>query len=163
MTARILKLLFASALSLLFVSCADQYPRQVTYQLGNSYSDARGKLASYHQGEVHGFNLFQDKVSVSVVETIPNQESQFSLTFWAPDIGTVPSYGSVLKRNGGKCEYVVTERRNPGVVYDGPRALTGDTLGPLKPIDKWVAGNLVVMSREVGTDTRSGPIHKGGF
>jgi hypothetical protein len=162
-TVRIFKYLHVFAIPLLFVSCADQYARRVTYQLGNSYSDARGKLTSYHQSQISSFSLFKDKTSVSAAETVPGQESQFSLTFWAPDIGTVPSYSSVLKRAGSKCEYVVTEQANPGVVYDGPRALTGDTLGPLKAIDKWVTGNLVVISREVGTDSGSGPIHRSGL
>jgi hypothetical protein len=162
-TVRISKYLHVLAIPLLFVSCADQYARRVTYQLGNSYSDARGKLTSYHQGRVSNFSLFQDKVMVSAAETVPGQESQFSLTRWAPDIGTVPSYSSVLKREGNKCEYVVIERANPKVAFDGPRALTGDTLGPLKSIDKWVTGNLVVISREVGTDAGSGPIHRSGL
>ncbi|MES2439081.1 MAG: hypothetical protein V4584_08435 [Verrucomicrobiota bacterium] len=163
MTAGILKTLTVSALPLLLVSCTDQYARRVTYQLGNGYSDARGKLDSYHQGKVRSFNPFQDKVTVSAFETVPGQQSRFSLTVWAPDIGTVPRYESVLTRQGDRCRFVVTEHGNPGIVYDGPRALTGDTLGPLKPLDKWVTGNLVVISREVGTDTGTGPIHKSGL
>lgn len=155
-----MKLVNTFVVSLLAASCAPQYARKVEYRLNNGYSDARSKISAYHNDQVSGFGMFRDRTTVTLHETIPGKQSAFSVTHWAPDIGTVPSHSSVLSHRGKGCTYTVVEEKNPRVVYDAPRAMFGSKLGPLSDIDEWVTTNLQVGSREVGESRNTVPLHK---
>jgi hypothetical protein len=152
-----MKYAFFPILILSTVACAPQFPRRVTYKISNRYSDTQRKLATYHYNSTRSFNLFQDGRTVSVNEPIKGQKSDFSITVWAPDIGTVPIYNSVLTKNGNGCCYQITEVLNRRTIFDSPRALTGNKLGGLTKTDQWVTKNLNVLFREVGEDKDAKP------
>ena len=101
--------------------------------------------------------MLQDGRTVNVNETIKGQKSDFSMTVWAPDIGTVQIYNSVLTKNDSGCRYEITEVLNRRIMFDSPRALTGNKLGSLTKTDQWVTKNLSVSFRDVGEDKEARP------
>lgn len=161
LTSTDMKNLLLCLLTLIHVSCVTQYPRKVEYSFKEQYPTVKAKLASHHYSLVRKFTIFQDEIKVSVVETVPNREFTVEKIMWAPDGGTISLYCGVLTPAKGGTRFVVTENKGPRMNYDGPRYITGDKLGPMEPLDKWLASNFTIKKRIVGEDRSGPPLYKG--
>jgi hypothetical protein len=129
-------------LALAFCSCT-QYTYKASYKLGEPYPSAKAKIDRYYDGQEKSFNLFQDQVRLSRREAVPGSRTDYSLTKWAPDIGSQLLHGSTLAKAGdaGSTFEVTAEP-----IYQWGSS----TESRVKDIDEWVVANLKVRHREAG-------------
>jgi hypothetical protein len=146
------------ALALSLVSCGPDYPRKITYELADSYSSAKSRLSSHYQSQASDFGLFSDRTDVSVQETRSGAECRFLYAKWAPDLGKYAAHGAILEKRNSGSRFEVVEMRPTRLLYDTPASLSGDRIGRLAPIDKWVTRNLQVRERQLGVETKHGPL-----
>ncbi len=132
----------------LFVGCVPLQPKTVTYQLRNNYQSAKSKIADYHQRQERKFTIFQDRMTPSISEGPSGDSCQFSLTRWAPDIGTHCYHRSTLQSTADGCNYTISGESSMSMEF-AHTALRGKTLGPLQEIDTWVQKSLEVAQRTV--------------
>ncbi|MEN3943415.1 hypothetical protein WJU23_19095 [Prosthecobacter sp. SYSU 5D2] len=149
--------LFLIAMAL--ASCAPQYARMTRYQVDEPYGLAKQKLMGFHQSQERSFTLLQDKISTQDIETRPAGEMKFVTNRWAFDTGTTPQYAVTLTAQGQDSMVVAKELPSPREIYDGARAISGNQLGDLAALDRWIQINMKVKSRTVGEDKESPPIY----
>jgi len=137
------------------LSCSPQYPQRATYELANGYGDAKAKLTGYHDGQNHSFHLFRDESKGTSQEISPGNKTAFAVKGWAPDIGGYTHYEAILTRKGSGSVLQAICPLARGVAYDVPRAISGDKLGGMSDLDKWVTANLKVKSRVLDEDKSS--------
>lgn len=140
-------------------SCGVQYPRQVTYELGNSYSESKALLDRHFAGQRANFGWTSNGVKTRSMEVRSNVETHYLYEQWAPDIGTHAAFSGQLLKKGSGSSFTVEETSTTRILYDTPRAVTGNKLGQLKRIDQWVGENLEVTSRTVGVDESRGAMY----
>lgn len=147
-----------AALALSLASCAPDYPRKITYELADSYSSAKSRLSSHYQSQASEFGLFSDRTDVLVEETRSGAECRFQYAKWAPDLGKYAAHRAILEKRNSGSRFEVVEMRPSRLLYDTPASLSGNRIGRLSPIDKWVTENLQVRDRQVGVETKHGPL-----
>ena len=141
------------------VSCAPQYARMTRYVADEPYAIAKQKLIRFHQSQSRPFTLLHDEIRSEVIETKPGKETTFVTKRWAMDIGTIPEYKVTLQAQGGDSLVIGKELPNPRAIYDGTRAMSGNKLGDLADLDRWVQDNMTLKHRMVGEDRESPPLY----
>jgi len=128
--------------ALALCSCT-QYPYKGSYLLAESYPSAKSKLDQYYGQQKKGFTLFQDQITPIIQETAPGNKTSYSLTRWAPDIGSQLLHEASLSRTGA-----TTSRFEVGA--SGSLYWGASTADRVEDIDEWVVANLKVRRREFG-------------
>ena len=75
------------------------------------------------------------------------------------DIGTIPEYTVTLQAQGGDSLVIGKELLDPRAIYDGTRAMSGNKLGDLADLDRWVQVDITLKHRMVGEDRESPPLY----
>jgi hypothetical protein len=151
-----MKVTLPALLALALVSCGQQYPRKISYELGESYPVAKARISAHYEPQKSSFSLFHDRTDVSSFEIRPGAESTYSLAKWGPDIGRHSAHRARLKKNGNGSTFEVVELPPSKRIDASVGWMLGDKIGWLDKIDKWVTGNLQVKSRVVGEDRSNG-------
>lgn len=146
-------------IAMALASCAPQYARMTRYQVDEPYGVAKQKLMGFHQSQERPFSLLHDKISTQAIETRPGGEMNFVTNRWAFDTGTTPEYVVTLTAQGQDSLVIAKELPSPRASYDGARAISGNQLGDLVALDRWIQINMKVKSRTVGEDRESPPIY----
>lgn len=141
------------------VSCTPQYARMTRYVVDEPYAIAQQKLIRFHQSQSRSFTLIHDEIRSEVIETQPGKETTFVTKRWAMDIGTIPEYKVTLQAQNGDSLVVGKELPDPRAIYDGTRAMSGNKLGELAELDRWIQDNMTLKHRTVGEDRESAPLY----
>ena len=128
--------------TLVLCSCIE-YPYKGAYQFAEPYPVAKSKIDQYYGQQKKSFNLFQDQITPNIHETTPGSKTIYSLTRWAPDIGSQLLHEASLTKTGASTSKF--EVGASGSLYWG-----ASTAGRVKDIDEWVMANLKVKHREFG-------------
>lgn len=135
------------------VSCAPIESHSITYNLGDSYSSAHGKISGFHKSQERKFSLIQDQIIAKASEVRPGEECEYSLSRHAFDIGTRTLHRSSLSRAGAGSIYRVTEVERPDTMSI-PALLKLNPPPYIEQLDSWVMSNLNVTQRTESGGTR---------
>jgi len=133
----------ALGLVALALSSCTEYPYKGSYQLAECYPSAKSKIDQYYRQQKKSFNLIQDQITPNIQENAFRTRTSYSLTRWAPDIGSQLLHEASLSKTGSATS--TFEVGASGSLYWG--ASTG---GRVKDIDDWVVANLKVRRRDFG-------------
>ena len=125
----------------LLASCVSN-PYIGKYDLNESYAQAKPKIDQYYRSQVRSFGLFQDKKTFEINETNPGSNTRYSLTKWAPDIGTKLLHTSELKKTSNSTSSFTVNAKPEG---EG----TGSPQSRVEGFDKWIMPNLNVKNRDI--------------
>ena len=147
------------AIAFVLVSCAPQYARMVRDDLDEPYAEARQRLDEFYQSHDREFSLLKDELKTRSIETIPGKQTEYVTTRWAMDIGSHPEFEAILTSNGHDSLLIAKELRDPRQIYDGTRLFSGNKLGNLSSLDRWVRSHMRFKSNYVGEDKESPPLY----